>query len=184
MLARPAPTGAAHVIQIYILAGAVAAALAAGGAAGYALRDLSADRDIATLSAQHAQAVASAASAGQTAERDARAVEQRRYAALQEIVDAAQSDHDRAATDAARARAAAVSLRGAAQAAAARCDRPAGDPAPAPASAAAAGPGLVLADVFGRADDRSGELAEALDRARGAGLACERAYDALNGVTR
>jgi hypothetical protein len=37
----------------------------------------------------------------------------------------------------------------------------------------------VLADVLGRADDRAGELAAALDASRAAGLACERAYDAL-----
>ncbi|WP_044873069.1 DUF2514 family protein [Pseudomonas sp. LFM046] len=37
----------------------------------------------------------------------------------------------------------------------------------------------VLADLFASADRRAGELAAALDRSRVAGLACERAYEAL-----
>lgn len=37
----------------------------------------------------------------------------------------------------------------------------------------------VLADVLGRADQRAGELAEALDQARIAGQACEKSYDSL-----
>lgn len=51
------------------------------------------------------------------------------------------------------------------------------------ASASAAGfsPGVVLADVFGWADETAGELAQAYDRARSAGLACERANDTLRG---
>jgi hypothetical protein len=54
-------------------------------------------------------------------------------------------------------------------------------PAPAGGGEAAAGPGLVLADVLGRSDGASGELAEAYDRARIAGLACEAAYDTVKG---
>ncbi len=38
---------------------------------------------------------------------------------------------------------------------------------------------VVLADVFARADAAAGQLAAAYDRARAAGLACERSYDAL-----
>lgn len=37
----------------------------------------------------------------------------------------------------------------------------------------------VLADVLGRADARAGELADLADRARAAGIQCEREYDAL-----
>jgi hypothetical protein len=41
---------------------------------------------------------------------------------------------------------------------------------------------MVLSDLFQRADKRAGELARAYDSARVAGLACERAYAALNGM--
>lgn len=37
----------------------------------------------------------------------------------------------------------------------------------------------LFADLFGEADDATGVLASALDSARAAGLACERAYDSL-----
>ena len=171
-------------IQIYALAGAVAASLALGGLAGYRLRDVTADRDIAALRAQHAQAVAVAASAAQTAERAARTEEQRRVIAAQEIADAAQARLDRVQADADRARRTAAGLRSAAAAAAARCNPTPGNPATPAASAAAAGPGLVLADVLSRADDRAGGLAEAFDRAYAAGLACERIHDALRAVGR
>ncbi|MGY2680808.1 hypothetical protein ACVWVZ_000142 [Pseudomonas tolaasii] len=38
---------------------------------------------------------------------------------------------------------------------------------------------MVLSDLLQRADKRAGELAVAYDRARIAGLACERAYNSL-----
>lgn len=53
------------------------------------------------------------------------------------------------------------------------------NPTPAGAGAPAEDPAGVLADLFGRADDRAGILAAALDASRIAGQACERAYDAL-----
>ncbi len=53
-------------------------------------------------------------------------------------------------------------------------DRPA-----ARSSAPAAGPGLVLADLYRGVDDEAQELAAAFDRARRAGLACERIHDSL-----
>jgi len=50
----------------------------------------------------------------------------------------------------------------------------------APISSSATPPsGMVLAELFERADKRAGELAAAYDRARAAGLACEASYDAL-----
>jgi hypothetical protein len=57
----------------------------------------------------------------------------------------------------------------AARAAAAAGGAPAGDPIG------------VLADVLGRADERAGILAGYADQARAAGIACERAYNALTG---
>lgn len=44
---------------------------------------------------------------------------------------------------------------------------------------AAARAAMVLSDLFQRADQRAGELAVAYDRARIAGLACERSYDGV-----
>ncbi|WP_425591458.1 DUF2514 family protein [Brenneria nigrifluens] len=51
--------------------------------------------------------------------------------------------------------------------------------ATASAGAARASTAILLADVLQRADDRAGELAAYADRARVAGLTCERAYDAI-----
>lgn len=103
----------------------------------------------------------------------------RRASAQQEIARHAdeQIAQARAAADAADT--AAAGLRKRAAELAARCDS--GQRAAPPESGASvAGPGLVLANVLGRSDDTSGELAEAFDQARARGLACERAYDALS----
>lgn len=131
---------------------------------------LAAEREAAAV--EHAQAV----------ER-ARAEGDRRTAALQEIVDEATQTRDRAAADAAGARAALDRLRRAATAAAAAtlaeaCAGPA-DPAVAESGPPAAGTGLVLSDVLGSAGSRVVDLGAALDQSRAAGLACERAYEAL-----
>ena len=90
---------------------------------------------------------------------------------------------DTARRDAAGARAAADSLRAdlARYRAAAR--------ATAHSSAAAAGPPAdtaidLLAELFGGADTRAGELAEFAYLAHAAGLTCERAFDALTAETK
>lgn len=107
---------------------------------------------------------------------------ERRIAAQQEAQDAARrallvsrADGDRAARAAAglRERLAAVS-------AAAREQRaPSADPAAAAGGQAAA----ALAELLGRCSDRHRELAREADSAHVAGLACERAYDALTPAT-
>jgi hypothetical protein len=102
----------------------------------------------------------------------------RRVESSQEIAHEAETAASAARADAAAAGAAADRLRRHAAGLAARCDGRA-DPAATAGSAPAAGPGLVLADLLARSDDTSGELAAAYDRARIAGLACERAYDSL-----
>lgn len=90
-----------------------------------------------------------------------------------------QTRMDAARRDAAGARAAADGLR-------AELDRyRAAARAAAHPSAAAAGPTAgdavdLLADLFARADAAAGELAQAADLARAAGLTCERATDALS----
>lgn len=106
----------------------------------------------------------------------ARAEERRRVLVVQEVADAAQTQLVQAQADAGRARDAAERLRQriAQLVAAAR------NPATPRPGQAADDPIGVLADVLGRADERAGFLAEYADRARIAGHACERAYDALS----
>ena len=161
----------------HILAAALAAALALAGWQTLRLSSARADvaqarQELADYRADVAQASAAAASA-------ALAETARRQAQLTEITAHADQQIAAARADAVRARAAADRLRIAATAAARACDAGPADPAPADAGAPATGPGLLLSDVLGRADDRAGELASALDAARAAGLACERAYDSL-----
>lgn len=120
-----------------------------------------------------------AAVAAASAVMDARAKEQRRTAAIQEAADAAVDDAARSRADARASADAAERLRQRAASLAARCGGSAGDPTAATGGASAAGAGLVLSELFQRADDRAGELAQYADQARIAGAACERAYDAL-----
>ncbi|URI08768.1 DUF2514 domain-containing protein [Aquincola tertiaricarbonis] len=129
--------------------------------------------------AGRAQDKATAAVAAASAVMAARAEEQRRTAAMQETVDVAQEQIAAARRDARAADGAADRLRQHVAALASRCGGPASDPAAAAGSAPAAGAGLVLADLFSRADERAGQLAEYADQARIAGQACERAYQAL-----
>lgn len=85
-----------------------------------------------------------------------------------------------ARADATRAASAALSLRDAARATAARCSAPRSDPTALAAGSAASAPGVVLADVLGRSDDTSGELAIAFDVAYARGQRCAADYDALS----
>jgi hypothetical protein len=55
------------------------------------------------------------------------------------------------------------------------------DPVPGTRSSAAGDALDLLTELFSQSDDASGVLAEALDRSRAAGLACERQYDSLGG---
>lgn len=108
--------------------------------------------------------------------------EARREAAKQQEIDHAQKQSRLALAAAARADLAAAGLRGqlatfvadarSRAAAAAHPDAP-------DRGETAAAPIVVLADLLRRADARAGELAKAVDAARGAGLSAERSYDAL-----
>lgn len=110
-----------------------------------------------------------------------RAKETRREAERKENVDeaqrmAARSRVDGVAADAAHGRL----LDWATATARAAGGRPAGaDPAAADRGAPAEGAGLLLPDVLGKSDQRSGLLARYADEARIAGQACERAYDSI-----
>jgi len=55
-----------------------------------------------------------------------------------------------------------------------------GDTGAAQRGASATRAAMVLSELFQRADKRAGELAVAYDRARIAGLACERSYQSLS----
>lgn len=165
-------------MPILIAAGALAAVLA-GSAAGWSARRVIADRDIAELQAAQAQERERHADAALAAEAQARATEARRVEELGRIEHDAAKRTAAVQADAGRARAAADLLRQHVARLAASGGSAPGDPAAAPSGEAATGPGLVLAELFGRADDRAGELASWADAAHSAGLACERAYDAV-----
>lgn len=112
--------------------------------------------------------------AARQAEARARSEEQRRQTAIEGIRRDAQEKIAAVAADAAAADDAAGRLRARV---AELSRRPARCPSAAGGGEAADAARLVLSDVFARLDQRAGELAEAYDRARIAGLACEAAYD-------
>lgn len=112
-------------------------------------------------------------------ERSAREEEQRRAQAQEEARTHAREGHLVADAGAASADAAGQRLQHDAAnfAAAVRC--PATDTAAIARGQAATRAAMVLSDLLTRADNRSGELAKAYDRARIAGQQCEAEYDAL-----
>ncbi|MCL4631507.1 DUF2514 family protein [Burkholderia sp.] len=127
----------------------------------------------------HADGVRTTAASAQKAQLDAvaaaRTEEQRRTAAQSEIANDANQQRTAALADAFAARAVAGSLQQRVDQLVAAARHPA-----AAAGSPATGDALdLLADVLGRADERAGELAEALDASRIAGLACEKSYDSL-----
>lgn len=110
--------------------------------------------------------------------------ERKRNEEVQAAADAAQAQVDAARRDAAAATSERDSLRKQARAlaltySAGPLSTAGGGATIAGGGQAASAPALVLADVFGWAADTAGELAAEYDRSRAAGLACERAYNAL-----
>lgn len=158
------------------LAGIVGLAIAYGGG-----RYQQYSHDKAVYAAKATAALLSATQAQEKAVEAARIEEQRRTTAQTEIADAAKKDADSARADAANASDAAGRLQQRVDdlLAAARAAR---DSTTASTSAPAGDPLGVLADVLTSADKRAGILADYADQARIAGLACERAYDALTPV--
>ena len=159
-----------------------AAVLAAGFGSGWKLRDLAADAELSKVRAEHSTVVADAERASREESEALRERERvMRNVTAKEVEDARQD----AALDARRAadlQSVADRLRRHVARLAAATAAPGGDPAAAAGGEAAAGPGLVLADLYGRADDEAQELARSFDAARRAGLACERVYGAVRGV--
>lgn len=135
------------------------------------------DRGVDAMRAHYEPILAEYARKQAAGEAAARQTETARVEAIGAIATDAQNRIETANRDAAAAHNLAVSLRQRADALARRC-APGNPSAPAP-SPASPSPGDLLADVLGRADAASGELAAYADRARAAGSACEQAYDAL-----
>jgi hypothetical protein len=130
----------------------------------------------------HADGVRVTAAAAQKAQLAAvdaaRAEEQRRTAAQQEIAKDANQQRTAALADAFAARAAAGSLQQRVDQLVAAARHPATS-----AGSPAAGDALdLLADVLSRVDERAGELAKIADERGIAGQQCERDYDALTAV--
>lgn len=107
---------------------------------------------------------------------EARQEEQRRQAAVNKEASDAREQNKAAAVDASAADAAGERLHvEAGKLAATSCV----DTGTAQRGASATRAAMVLSELFERADKRAGELASAYDRARIAGLACERSYQSL-----
>lgn len=107
---------------------------------------------------------------------DARAEEQRRQANVNKEASNAREQNKAATLDAGAADAVGDRLHvDADKFAATAC----GDPGAAQRGASATRAAMVLSDLLQRADKRAGELAVAYDRARIAGLACERSFDSM-----
>lgn len=160
-----------------VLGGALVVSLVLLGLQSWRLRTEQLEHQRAVTS--HAQQVALMETMARQAEVDARAEEQRRVAAAQEVIREALEREARARADAAAAAGAHDRLRRQVADTAARGRCTAGNPATAGTGPSTDDPIGVLADVLERADRRAGILAEAADAARTAGLACERAYDSL-----
>lgn len=106
----------------------------------------------------------------------AREEELRRQRAIEKVRQDAEQQIARVETDAAAASAVAAGMLEQARRLATRASQYASHSSVTQSGDAARQPAVVLADLLGRADARAGELARAYDRARTAGLACERAY--------
>ena len=146
----------------------LAMVISAGGT--WRVQDYRYGEELAVIERDHAVALKGAGD-------DARKEEQRRQASVNKEASDAREQNKAATVDAGTADAAGDRLHvEASQFAATAC----GDPGAAQRGASAARAAMVLSDLLQRADKRAGELAAAYDRARIAGLTCERSYDSLS----
>jgi hypothetical protein len=175
--------GGAQVIPIspkLIAAVVIGGSLVAGG---WLARGVIADRTVAQLRAEHAQQLAQAQTAARQAVEAARAREHDIIDKTEVIVREARETVEALRADAAAAVVAAGSLRdAAARYAARRC--PAAPAAPGGRGQAAGVPGSMhdgdrLLRLLAELDASAGAMADHADRSRAAGLACERAYEAV-----
>lgn len=147
---------------------------------GYEWRDREAEAQIARLMTAHAEARSKQMAEFAKANADYRRREAETNKRMTETLNAAHAQLVTALDDARHARSASDRLRERVAAlTAARCPSAAHDSEPAIAGPPAEAAGYLLADLFSRLDAAAGELGEYADRARIAGAACERAYDAL-----
>lgn len=121
---------------------------------------------------------AKAKAANEAVERDK---EQARQQSINKAIQNGQQIIDQVTADAATARANDDSMQWAADNLARRlaASEASGNSCAAAASKAAARYAAMLADVFRRADQRAGDLAEAADQARARGVTCEQSFDGL-----
>ena len=149
--------------------GAILLAMAIGFGGAWQVQDWRYGEKLAGIEKDQALAIAEAGNV-------AREEEQRRQAAVDKEASDAREQNKAATLDAGTADAAGDRLHVEAnQFAATAC----GDPGAAQRGASAARAAMVLSDLLQRADKRAGELAAAYDKARIAGLACERSYDSI-----
>lgn len=149
---------------------AILLAIAIGFGGAWQVQDWRFGTQLADIEKDHALAITEAGNV-------ARAEEQRRQAEVNKEASDAREQNKAAAVDAGAADAVGDRLHvEASKFAATAC----GDPGVAQRGASAARAAMVLSDLLQRADKRAGQLAAAYDRARIAGLTCERSYGALH----
>ncbi|TLG93562.1 DUF2514 family protein [Pseudomonas edaphica] len=147
----------------------VLALMASAAGATWLAQDWRFGKKLAVLGEAQALAISEAG-------RVAREEEQRRQSAVNKEASDAREQNKAAAVDAGTADAAGDSLHiEAGKFAATAC----GDPGVAQRGASTTRAAMVLSDLLQRADKRAGELAAAYDRARIAGLTCERSYQSV-----
>lgn len=160
--------------------GYAAAAIAGGllfGGAAWTAQGWRGEATLALAQASHAQEREGQAQATVAAIEAARTEERRRTAAVEKSRDDAREQAAAAVADAAHARAEHDGLRTRARALARAAT--VRDPTAADGSPAGADAVDLLAYMLGRVSDRAAELAGVADRARVAGLTCERIFDSL-----
>jgi hypothetical protein len=164
----------------WLLPGVAVAVAALLGLAGLqTVRLANVKTELATTKAGYANERTKAAEALAAKEAEYRELEHKQATQLQEIGNDAQRKIDDARGAAAAAARASRSLRDAFAAAGAACSQATPGAAAASAGPAASAPTDLRADVFGRLDEATSQLASYADNAAIAGEACERAYDSL-----
>ena len=148
---------------------AILLAMVIGAGGAWQVQDLRYGEQLAEIERDQAVALKNAGD-------EARQEEQRRQAKVNKEASDAREQNKAAAVDAGAADAAGDRLHVEAnKLAATACV----DPGVAQRGASATSAAMVLSDLLQRADKRAGELAVAYDRARIAGLACERIFDSM-----
>lgn len=162
-------------------------AMLIGAAGGWGAKGVWTSSEIAAAEKRAGKAETSLASERTAWERASRAsaeaereTERLRRLARDKEIARVQADAQNDAARAAAYRRTAGQLRDHVARLAASADEGRGDTGATAGSPPAAGPGLVLANLYRGADDEAFELAQAFDRSRRAGLACERIHDGLS----